>query len=104
MTSTLEGLPGTQLLVGRAVKRSLMIGEMASQSQSSGPRLKSSGASRKGVMVLSDMLTRVVAFLRAGYPDGVPAHDYIPLLALLRHRLSDDEVIAVANEVVAGAG
>jgi hypothetical protein len=55
-------------------------------------------------MVLSDMLTRVVAFLRAGYPDGVPAHDYIPLLALLRHRLSDDEVIAVANEVVAGAG
>jgi hypothetical protein len=54
-------------------------------------------------MALSDMLTRVIAFLRAGYPDGVPEHDYIPLLALLRRRLCDDEVIAVANELVAGA-
>jgi hypothetical protein len=56
-----------------------------------------------GIMALSDMLTRVIAFLRAGYPDGVPEHDYIPLLALLRRRLCDDEVIAVANELVAGA-
>jgi uncharacterized protein DUF3349 len=41
---------------------------------------------------LSGLLTRIVAFLRAGYPEGVPANDYIPLLALLRRRLSDDEV------------
>jgi hypothetical protein len=34
-------------------------------------------------MALSDVLMRVVGFLRAGYPEGVPAHDYIPLLALL---------------------
>jgi Protein of unknown function (DUF3349) len=47
------------------------------------------------------VLTRVVGFLRAGYPKGVPAHDYIPLLALLRRRLSDDEVIAVATELMA---
>jgi hypothetical protein len=53
-------------------------------------------------MALSDMLMRVVGFLRAGYPEGVPAHDYIPLLALLRRRLSDDEVIAVAEEMIAG--
>ena len=51
-------------------------------------------------MALSDMLMRVVRFLRAGYPEGVPAHDYIPLLALLRRRLSDDEVIAVAEEMI----
>jgi hypothetical protein len=50
-------------------------------------------------MALSDMLMRVVGFLRAGYPEGVPAHDYIPLLALLRRRLSDDEVMAVAAEL-----
>ncbi len=50
-------------------------------------------------MALSDVLMRVVGFLRAGYPEGVPAHDYIPLLALLRRRLSDDEVMAVAAEL-----
>jgi uncharacterized protein DUF3349 len=33
----------------------------------------------------------MVALVRAGYPHGVPETDYIPLLALLRHRFSDDE-------------
>jgi hypothetical protein len=28
----------------------------------------------------------MVAFVRAGYPQGVPETDYIPLLALLRRR------------------
>jgi hypothetical protein len=51
-------------------------------------------------MALSGLLTRIVAFLRAGYPEGVPTNDYIPLLALLRRRLSDDEVIAVATELM----
>jgi hypothetical protein len=40
---------------------------------------------------LSRLLARIVAYLRAGYPEGVPANDYVPLLALLRRRLSDDE-------------
>ena len=53
-------------------------------------------------MALSDVLMRVVGFLRAGYPEGVPAHDYIPLLALLRRRLSDEEVFAVATELTSG--
>jgi Protein of unknown function (DUF3349) len=52
-------------------------------------------------MALSDVLTRVIGFLRAGYPEGIPAHDYVPILALLRRRLSDDEVIAVATELIA---
>ena len=51
-------------------------------------------------MPLSGFLTRIVAFLRAGYPEGVPTNDYIPLLALLRRRLSDDEVVAVATELM----
>ena len=41
----------------------------------------------------------MVAFIRAGYPQGVPETDYIPLLALLRRRLSDDEVAAVARQL-----
>lgn len=51
-------------------------------------------------MPLSGLLTRIVAFLRAGDPEGVPANDYIPLLALLRRRSSDDEVLAVATEMM----
>jgi hypothetical protein len=42
-------------------------------------------------MSLGDLVARMVAFVRAGYPQGVPETDYIPLLALLRRRLSDDE-------------
>ena len=40
-----------------------------------------------------------MAFIRSGYTHGVPQTDYIPLLALLRRRLSDDEVAAVAREL-----
>jgi Protein of unknown function (DUF3349) len=50
---------------------------------------------------LSDLVARFVAFIRAGYPHGVPQTDYIPLLALLRRRLSDDEVAAVAAHLAA---
>ncbi|WP_227997319.1 DUF3349 domain-containing protein [Nocardia australiensis] len=48
-------------------------------------------------------LSAIIDWLRAGYPDGVPESDYIPLLALLRRRLSDDEVRQIAAEL-AGAG
>lgn len=40
---------------------------------------------------------RVVGWLRAGYPAGIPQQDYVALLALLRRRLTADEV----EEVVA---
>jgi hypothetical protein len=43
-------------------------------------------------MALPGALQRIVDWLRAGYPDGVPEHDYIPLFALLATHLSDDEV------------
>jgi hypothetical protein len=44
-------------------------------------------------------LTSIVGWLRAGYPDGIPAADYIPLVALLSRRLGPDEVQAVAAEL-----
>lgn len=52
-------------------------------------------------MSLGAVVAKWVAFVRAGYPQGVPETDYIPLLALLRRRLSDDEVAAVATELAA---
>ncbi len=45
------------------------------------------------------LLQKVVEWLRAGYPDGVPHNDYIPLVALLRRKLTDDEVSQVSAEL-----
>lgn len=45
-------------------------------------------------------LQRILAWLRAGYPDGVPPMDYIPVLAVLEHRLSDEDVKSVAKELM----
>ncbi|MCL8250869.1 DUF3349 domain-containing protein [Aeromicrobium fastidiosum] len=42
----------------------------------------------------------IVGWFREGYPQGVPAQDYVPLLALLRRRLTDDEVAAVVAELI----
>lgn len=46
-------------------------------------------------------LDRFINWVRAGYPNGVPDQDYIPLMALLRRRLSDDEVEDLGQELVA---
>lgn len=46
---------------------------------------------------MNRFLTSVVAWLRAGYPEGIPPTDYFPVLALLSRRLSHDEVKAVAR-------
>ena len=50
---------------------------------------------------LPAFLKSVVGWLREGYPQGVPPQDYIPLLALLRRRLSDEETAQVAKEIIA---
>ncbi|MEV2225032.1 DUF3349 domain-containing protein [Nocardia vinacea] len=51
-------------------------------------------------MALSDLLTRIVAWLRAGYPHGVPDPDYVPLLALLSRRLPEADVRQVADALI----
>jgi hypothetical protein len=45
-------------------------------------------------------LHRIVNWLRVGYPQGIPPTDYIPLLALLSRRLTNDEVNTVAKELM----
>jgi hypothetical protein len=54
-------------------------------------------------MALSTLLESVVAWVRKGYPDGIPRQDYIPLLALLKRRMTDEELAEVAFEI-AGSG
>jgi len=42
-------------------------------------------------------LGAIIGWLRAGYPDGVPDIDYIPLFALLGSQLSDTDVNTIAE-------
>jgi hypothetical protein len=51
-------------------------------------------------MAVSETLSRVIAWLRAGYPEGVPQQDYQPLFALLGTHLTNDEVTLIASELM----
>ncbi len=50
-------------------------------------------------MGLVARVSSVVAFLRAGYPAGMPETGHVPLLALLRRRLTDDEITAIMGKL-----
>ena len=54
-------------------------------------------------MALPPFLTKVISWLRAGDPTGVPEHDYIPLFALLGYHLSDEELMAVADDLASSS-
>ncbi|MBJ8346900.1 DUF3349 domain-containing protein [Antrihabitans sp. YC2-6] len=49
---------------------------------------------------MNRFLNAIVAWLRDGYPDGVPPADSVPLLALLSRRLTNDEVKEVAGALI----
>ncbi len=51
--------------------------------------------------VFARALGGIVTWLRAGYPEGVPDHDFIPLVAILERRLTKREVKAVTKELKA---
>ncbi|MEV5360983.1 DUF3349 domain-containing protein [Micrococcus luteus] len=49
---------------------------------------------------MNAFLSKIVAWITSGYPEGVPGADRVPLMALLTRRLSNDEVKAVAGELI----
>lgn len=48
-------------------------------------------------------VNRIVGWMRAGYPEGVPNGDYVALLGILHRRLTDTEVDEIAGELAAVA-
>src|ERR1700735_3905324 len=54
-------------------------------------------------MELPPVVKRVVDWLRAGYPEGVPDVDYIPLFALLGSELSNHDVELIADDLAESA-
>ena len=51
-------------------------------------------------MDLSLWVSSIVAFLRAGYPTGMPATGYVPLATLSRRRVSNDEITTITRELI----
>lgn len=49
---------------------------------------------------MNKFLSKIVAWLNAGYPEGVPGPDRVPLMALLTRRLTNDEVKTVARDLI----
>ncbi len=45
------------------------------------------------------VLQRILRWLRAGYPEGVPQEDYVVLLGVLHRSLTDFEVEKLAREL-----
>ncbi len=52
-------------------------------------------------MTVSSVFLSILSWVRKGYPEGVPPQDYIALLALLKRRLSDEELQDLALELIA---
>ncbi|WAC90389.1 DUF3349 domain-containing protein [Mycobacterium sp. Aquia_213] len=48
-------------------------------------------------MGLGDRVSSIVKFLRDGYPTRARAFGYIPLLALLPSRVTDEEITAIVQ-------
>ncbi|RDI66441.1 DUF3349 domain-containing protein [Nocardia pseudobrasiliensis] len=46
------------------------------------------------------VLAKVLGWLKAGYPQGIPRSDYVALLAVLHRRLTDYEVRIIVEELV----
>ena len=44
---------------------------------------------------------RVLHWLEAGYPDGIPRQDRFPLIALLSRRLSDEQTRQIVGDLTA---
>jgi hypothetical protein len=74
---------------------------LAGQQAGASAREVPTAAVAQGVpMPVSDVIAKIVSFLRAGYPQGIPATDTFAVLALLRRRLSDEEAVQIATQLI----
>lgn len=48
---------------------------------------------------MSSSVSRILEWLKAGYPEGIPPRDYPPVLGVLRRALTDADIEAIADEL-----
>ncbi|GAB3928313.1 hypothetical protein GCM10011575_12010 [Microlunatus endophyticus] len=58
------------------------------------PTADSTGAEKK-----QSIIGRVIGWLTAGYPEGIPAADRFPVIAVLKRRLTDEQVHEIVEEL-----
>lgn len=63
------------------------------------PKVPLQGVTIHLEVAVNRFLSGIVSWLRAGYPNGVPNNDYLPILALLSRRLTSDEILEVAQQL-----
>ena len=44
-------------------------------------------------------ISRILSWLRAGYPEGIPPHDFPSVLMVLHRNLTDDEIESIADDL-----
>jgi hypothetical protein len=88
-----------QLLLGPALPHDLV--RVSARLAAAGWPLGDPETTEPDWLERTGLITRVVRWLRAGYPAGLPEQDFVPLIALLRRRLTDAEVTAVGSHLVA---
>jgi hypothetical protein len=52
-------------------------------------------------MHLADRVSKIVTFVRAGYPTRMPVTGYVAVVALLPRRLTNDEITAITSKLIA---
>lgn len=58
-----------------------------------------------GAVTITNLLTSILNWLRAGYPAGVPGPGRVPLLALLRATpLTEEQIKEIVGNLTAAAG
>lgn len=90
-----------QVLLGPALEEDIVrvSGRLASAGWPLG--LPEERLAANSTAVRTGLVGRVVGWLREGYPAGLPENDFVPLVALLRRRLSDEELTQVAERLAA---
>jgi uncharacterized protein (DUF2267 family) len=42
---------------------------------------------------------KILEWLKAGYPQGIPPNDYPPVLGVLRRNMSEEEIVSISDEL-----
>lgn len=84
-------------LLGPAAASAEQLGDVAAELARAGWPL--AGASQDEPPRQLGYVARVMNWLRADYPNGVPAQDYLPVLAVLRPQLNDEDMAAIADQL-----
>jgi hypothetical protein len=48
---------------------------------------------------MTNRATRILDWLKAGYPEGIPANDYPPVLGVLSRVLTEDDIEQIADQL-----